>query len=91
MSAKACSFCKTAFSDDDVVMRCVDCSGGDFHIGKCSGITARSFKMMKDATKKSLRCPTCKIALGNTDTAGQSVNLQTELAEINKSCRKCKR
>lgn len=83
MTAEACSFCHTVFSEDDVVMQCVDCRG-DFHVGKCSGITARSFKMMKDATKKSLRCPTCKLSVGNSNTAGQSVNLQSELPQINK-------
>lgn len=56
-----CLSCKEEIFEDDSRMVCLECEY-PYHLGACSGISAKSFKARTEASKKTWRCQTCKTA-----------------------------
>lgn len=85
-SENVCLVCNDELPADDKMMTCVECEYS-YHLGACSGIAESTFKSKTDISRKSWRCPTCRIA---KTKSGQSVKGKKEpefssiLVEINK-------
>lgn len=82
MASNACVSCRLVFEADQEIVTCAEC-GCVFHVGKRCGVSERSFKAMKEATKKALKCAQCKLAAKSDDTPTKSAGLEATLEEIN--------
>lgn len=63
----SCLSCEVVILADEPSLKCPGCSG-EYHFGKCAGITQKSFKGKNNAAKKAWRCQTCRDSCSRNDS-----------------------
>lgn len=82
---RECLACHLQLPDDDKYLTCTACNYM-YHLGKCSGVNASSFRSKGDALKAKWRCVTCETASKksvSTSSEKGSSNMERMLTEIN--------
>lgn len=66
-----CLCCSEEVGSGEPYMICSECNF-IYHVGKCSGISETQFSSMREATKKSWRCQTCRVGRSRSGSKDKS-------------------